>query len=188
MKHLVDPVPANRRDFLRTLGSGFGSLAFAGVAAEQAAKASLQENPLAPKKTHFPAKAKRVILLWMQGGPSQADLFDYKPRLKKEAGEPIPFQVNSATERFDKSAHLMPAISNFKQMGQSGMWISDLLPKLGEKADELCFLRAMQTDSPAHPGAIRIFQTGSLQFVRPSMGSWIVYGLGTENQNYPASW
>jgi hypothetical protein len=175
----------NRRGFLRNLGSGFGSVAFAAMAAEQAAKATSSENPLAPKQPHFPPKAKRVILLWMQGGPSQADLFDYKPRLKSEAGNKIPFQVNAAKERFDKTARLMPAISGFQQVGKNGMWMSDLLPNLAGKVDELCFLRAMQTDSPAHPGAIRIFQTGSLQFVRPSMGSWVVYGLGTENQNLP---
>ncbi len=180
-----DSCAINRRGFLRNLGSGFGSIAFAAMAAEQSAKASSVDNPLAPKQPHFPPKAKRVILLWMQGGPSQADLFDYKPRLKSEAGNKIPFQVNAATERFDKTARLMPAISGFKQVGQNGMWMSDLMPNLGGKVDELCFLRAMQTDSPAHPGAIRIFQTGSLQFVRPSMGSWVVYGLGTENQNLP---
>ncbi|MGI8990545.1 MAG: DUF1501 domain-containing protein [Bryobacteraceae bacterium] len=189
MKHPVAPLPANRREFLRNVGSGFGSLAFAAIASEQAARASslpsAADNPLAPKQPHFPAKAKRVILLWMQGGPSQADLFDYKPRLKTEAGNQVPFSLNSNTERFDKNARLMPAISDFKQVGQNGMWMSDMLPNLGGKVDELCFLRAMQTDSPAHPGAIRIFQTGSLQFVRPSMGSWVVYGLGTENQNLP---
>ncbi len=185
MNHPIDPLPDSRRGFLRTLGSGFGSVAFAAMAADQSARASETENPLAPKKPHFPPKAKRVILLWMQGGPSQADLFDFKPRLKSEAGNKIPFKVNAATERFEATARLMPPVSNFKQVGQNGMWMSDLLPNLSGKVDELCFLRAMQTDSPAHPGAIRIFQTGALQFVRPSMGSWVVYGLGTENQNLP---
>ncbi len=180
-----DPVPGGRRRFLNTLGGGFGSMAFAAMAARDRAQASQPENPLAPKQPHFPAKAKRVILLWMQGGPSQMDLFDYKPRLKAEAGQPIPFAVNASTIRFAKNAKLMPAISEMKQRGNCGMWMSDLLPKLGEKADELCWLRAMTTDSAIHAGAIRIFQTGSLQFVRPSMGSWIMYGLGTENQNMP---
>src|SRR5215510_8379657 len=168
--------PTSRRAFLRDLGAGFGSVAMAMAA---------QQNPLAPKQPHFPPKAKRVILLWMQGGPSQMDLFDFKPRLKSEAGNKIPFQVNAAQERYEQSARLMPAISGFKQVGRNGMWMSDLMPNLAGKVDELCFLRAMQTDSPAHPGAIRIFQTGSLQFVRPSLGSWVVYGLGTENQNLP---
>jgi hypothetical protein len=155
----------------------------AAIASQQAARSA--DNPLAPKQPHFPAKAKRVILLWMQGGPSQMDLFDFKPRLKSEAGNAIPFKLNSATERFEKSARLMPSVAEFKQVGHNGMWMSDLMPGLATKVNELSFLRAMQTDSPAHPGAIRIFQSGSLQFVRPSMGSWIVYGLGTENQNLP---
>jgi hypothetical protein len=176
MDHLIAPAPRNRRGFLRSIGGGFGSLAFAAMAAE---------DPLAARKPHFPAKAKRVILLWMQGGPSQMDLFDYKPRLKKEAGEKIPFQVNSAKERYEEQARLMPPVGEFKQMGQCGLWMSDLMPHLATKVDQLCWLRAMVTDSPAHPGAIRLFQTGSLQFVRPSMGSWIVYGLGTENRNLP---
>lgn len=185
MKHPIESFPRNRRAFLRGLGSGFGSMALAAMASEQAVLAGTNENPLAPKTPHFPAKAKRVILLWMQGGPSQMDLFDFKPRLKLDAGKPIPFKLNSATERFEKSARLMPSVSEFQQAGQSGMWMSELLPHLRKKVDELCFLRALETDSPAHPGAIRIFQSGSFQFVRPSMGSWIVYGLGTENQNLP---
>lgn len=182
MFHPMAPYPDSRRGFLRTLGGGFGSVAMAAMAAQGA----VAENPLAPKKPHFPPKAKRVILLWMQGGPSQMDLFDFKPRLKAEAGNAIPFKTNSNMERFEKSARLMPPVSEFKQVGGNGMWFSELMPRLAGKVDELCFLRAMQTDSPAHPGAIRIFQSGSLQLVRPSLGSWIVYGLGTENQNLPA--
>lgn len=185
MKHPVDPFPSDRRGFLRSVGGGFGSIALAAMAAQQAARSEPREHPLAPKQPHFPPKAKRVILLWMQGGPSQMDLFDFKPRLKSEAGNPVPFKLNSATERYEKSARLMPSVSEFKQVGNNGMWMSDLMPGLATKVNELSFLRAMQTDSPAHPGAIRIFQSGSLQFVRPSLGSWIVYGLGTENQNLP---
>jgi hypothetical protein len=180
MIHRIAPGPRNRREFLKGLGGGFGSLALAAMAAGAA-----PVDPLAPKKPHFPAKAKRVILLWMQGGPSQMDLFDYKPRLQKEGGQKIPFSVNSAKERYEEQARLMPPTAAFKQVGQAGLWMSDLMPHLATKVDELCWLRAMVTDSPAHPGAIRLFQTGSLQFVRPSMGSWITYGLGTENQNLP---
>ncbi len=175
------PTPSDRRGFLRSLGGGFGSLAFAAMAANAA-----PADPLAPKAPHFPAKAKRVILLWMQGGPSQMDLFDYKPRLQKEAGKKIPFPVNSAQIRSEENALLLPPVANFKQVGQAGLWMSDLMPQLATKVDELCWLRGMVTDSPAHPGAIRLFQTGSSQFVRPSMGSWITYGLGTENRNLPA--
>ncbi len=184
MFHPVQPFPTTRRDFLRSIGGGFASVAMSAMAAEQAA-ADVRQNPLSPKAPHFPPKAKRVILLWMQGGPSQMDLFDYKPRLKSEAGNQIPFKLSSSDVRFEKSARLMPPVAEFKQTGQSGMWVSDMMPRLSEKVDELCFLRALQTDSPAHPGAIRLFQSGSLQFVRPSLGSWILYGLGTENQNLP---
>ena len=184
MFHPVQPFPTTRRDFLRSIGGGFASVAMSAMAAEQAA-AALPLNPLSPKAPHFKPKAKRVILLWMQGGPSQMDLFDYKPRLKSEAGNQIPFKLSSSDVRFEKSARLMPSVAEFKQTGQSGMWVSDMMPRLSEKVDELCFLRALQTDSPAHPGAIRLFQSGSLQFVRPSLGSWILYGLGTENQNLP---
>ena len=123
-----DSPSGGRRRFLQALGGGFGSLAMAALAAEDRARAAQAANPLAPKAPHFPAKAKRVILLWMQGGPSQMDLFDYKPRLKSEAGQPIPFSVDASTIRFDKSAKLMPAISEMKRMGDCGMWMSDLLP------------------------------------------------------------
>src|SRR5882757_3509585 len=93
---------SNRRGFLRTMGGGFGSLALAAIAAQDAARAGVGDDPLAPKKPHFPPKAKRVILLWMQGGPSQMDLFDYKPRLQAEAGKDIPFAINASTIRFEK--------------------------------------------------------------------------------------
>ena len=176
------PIPnVRRREFLRSLGGGFGSLAFAAMA-----QGAPSQNPLAPQPPHFPAKAKRVILLWMQGGPSQMDLFDCKIRLKKEAGQKVPFVVNPAEVRQDRKEVLLPPIADFKQVGQVGLWMSDLMPHLAKKVDDLCWLRGMVTDSPAHPAAIRLFQTGSQQFVRPSMGSWITYGLGTENQNLPA--
>src|SRR6185503_177253 len=184
MFHPVQPFPTTRRDFLKSIGGGFASVAMSAMAAEQAA-ANMLRDPLSPKPPHFAPKAKRVILLWMQGGPSQMDLFDFKPRLKSEAGNQVPFKLSSSDVRFEKSARLMPPVAEFKQTGQSGMWVSDMMPRLSEKVDELCFLRALQTDSPAHPGAIRLFQSGSLQFVRPSLGSWILYGLGTENQNLP---
>src|SRR5215813_2284474 len=129
MFHPVQPFPATRRDFLKSIGGGFASVAMAAMASEQAALA-VPQNPLSPKLPHFPAKAKRVILLWMQGGPSQMDLFDYKPRLKSEAGNKVPFQLNAAKERYEDSARLMPAISGFKQVGRNGMWISDVLPNL----------------------------------------------------------
>lgn len=170
----------DRRGFLRSWGGGFGSLALAAMAAEGAA------DPLAPKTPHFSAKAKRVILCWMQGGMSQMDLFDCKERLKQEGGKKIPFAVNSTKIRSEETALLLPPVAEFSRVGQCGLTMSNLMPHLAKKVDELCWLRGMVTDSPAHPGAIRLFQTGSSQFVRPSMGSWITYGLGTENRNLPA--
>src|SRR5712692_11664105 len=100
------PTFVGRRQFLSSLGGGFGSMAFAAMAAQDRARARQSENPFAPKQPHFPAKAKRVILLWMQGGPSHMDLFDYKPRLKSEAGNKVPFQLNAAKERYEDSARL----------------------------------------------------------------------------------
>ena len=178
MAHPIDSAPRDRRGFLRSLGGGFGSLAFAAIAAGQ--------DPLASRQPHFPPKAKRVILLWMQGGPSQMDLFDCKPRLKKEAGQKVPFQVNSTKIRREDTSLLLPPVADFQQVGQVGLWMSNLMPHLAGKVDELCWLRGMVTDSPAHPAAIRLFQTGSSQFVRPSMGSWVSYGLGSLNEDLPA--
>ena len=97
------------------------------------------QNPLSPKTPHFPPKAKRVILLWMQGGPSQMDLFDYKPRLKSEAGNQVPFKLNSNDVRFEKSARLMPSVAEFKQTGQSGMWVSDMMPRFRRKGGRVVF-------------------------------------------------
>jgi hypothetical protein len=184
MKHF-DPSGTDRREFLRRLGCGFPSVAFAAICAEQAASAKGAENPLAPKTPHFKPRAKRVIFLWMQGGPAQMDLFDYKPRLRKESGDKIPFALSTDQDRFQSHAKLFAPVAGFQQRGQSGAWVTDMLPYLAGKVDDLCFLRGMQSDSSAHPNAIRQMQTGSVQFIRPSMGSWILYGLGTENQNLP---
>src|SRR2546425_4983550 len=112
MRHSIDPAPTSRRGFLRSVGGGFGSFAFAAMAAEQAAQGAL-ENPLAPKQPHFKPKAKRVILLWMQGGPSQMDLFDFKPRLQKESGNKIPFKLDGNIDRYQQSARLMQPVAAF---------------------------------------------------------------------------
>lgn len=138
------------------------------------AAASTADNPLSPKQPHFHARAKRVIFLFMAGGPSQVDTFDYKPALTKLHGA-----EKAKGLRFYQSPW------KFRQHGQSGLWISDLFPNLARHADDLCVLSSMHTDSSAHPMAILQMNTGSFQFVRPSVGSWCVYGLGTENQNLP---
>jgi hypothetical protein len=129
----------------------------------------------APDTARFVPRAKRVIFLFMNGGPSQHDMFDYKPELAKRSG-----QIGR-----DEKKPLMGPLTPFARHGNSGQWISDFLPHLASQADQLCVIRSMQTDSSAHPLAIPLLHTGSFQFTRPSMGSWILYGLGTENEDLP---
>jgi hypothetical protein len=132
-------------------------------------------NPLAPKEPHFPARAKRVIFLCMRGGPSHVDTFDYKPQLLADHGK--------AGNR--RRGTLLGSPWEFRQRGKGGLWISDLLPNIAEMADELCLLRGMHTDQPVHPRAMTLLHTGNAQFVRPSLGAWTLYGLGTENDSMP---
>ena len=177
-----EPGPT-RRSFLRRSSCGLGSLALSVLLTEQARA----ESPLAPKASHFPAKAKRVVFLFMEGGPSQMDLLDYKPRLAKDDGKPLPFKLpdTEATVGLDATRLLGP-ISKFDHRGQSGLFLSNLLPEIGRHADDLCVLRAMQSDSPNHPVARTILHTGTTNDFWPSMGAWISYGLGTENQQLPS--
>jgi hypothetical protein len=166
----------SRRSFLKSASCGFGALALAGLATEAAAS----DNPLAPRAPHFPAKAKRVIFLFMQGGPSHVDTFDYKPALKRDDGKPRPGGGTGG-----KGGALLGPQFEFKQFGQSGQWISSLFPNVAKHADEITILNGMYGDSPAHPQASIQMHTGTAQFVRPSIGSWVLYGLGTQNQNLP---
>ena len=168
--HQVQPLALTRRAMLKSVSAGFGYLAFAGLSAQAAAG---YQSPSLPKAPHFPARAKRVIFLAMQGGPSHLDTFDYKPKLIADAGKPG-----------DKGKLVAP-VAEFKQRGQSGLWISDAFPQVAQHADELCLLRGMHTDIPNHPQAFVQLHTGSARFVRPSLGAWTLYGLGTENQNLP---
>ncbi len=161
----------SRRAALSSVSCGFGWLAFSSLAAQAAAA----EKPLAPKQPHFTPRAKRVIFLCMSGGPSHLDTFDYKPRLIADDGKP---------GSRPGSIWLGPKAA-FKQRGKSGLWISELFPNVAQHADELALIRSMQTDLPAHPQAFLRMHTGSSQFVRPSLGAWATYGLGTENENLP---
>lgn len=168
---------SSRRDLLSASSAGFGMLALRGLfGANAQAGAAARMNPLMPVQTHFPARAKRVIFLFMQGGPSQVDTFDYKPALSKQQGVP---NAKGSTNVYYQSPW------EFKARGQSGMLISDLLPNIARHADDLCVINSMHTDHNAHPQAILQMNTGSFAFTRPSVGSWCVYGLGTENQNLP---
>jgi hypothetical protein len=168
-----------RRDMLRVSSAGFGSLALASLLQEEASAA----GPLAPRKPHFPARAKQVIFLFMHGGPSQVDTFDYKPLLERDHGKPLPFskpRVFSAT-----TGNLLKSPFTFKQYGDSGIWMSQLFPHLAGCADDLCMINSMHGSNSRHGGALLELHTGSDTFVRPSMGSWITYGLGSENQDLP---
>lgn len=158
-----------RRVALQTAGAGFGYLAFAGLSTLQA-----QESEA---KTHFPAKAKRVIFLCMEGAPSHVDTFDHKPLLTRDHGKSM-----AAARGHSK---LLASPWKFSQQGESGLWISELFPELAKHADDLCLLRGMHTDVPAHPQAFLQMHTGVFQFKRPSLGSWTYYGLGTDNNDLP---
>jgi hypothetical protein len=166
-----------RRAALKTISSNFGALAFAAMATEQAA-AQNKASPLAMKQPHFTPRAKHVIFLLMRGAPSHVDTFDYKPQLTKDSGKAGKYGgVRGGT--------LLGSPWKFSQHGKSGLWISSLLPNLAKHADELCLLRGMHCDQPNHAQATTQTHTGSFQFIRPSMGAWSLYGLGTENTDLP---
>ena len=162
-----------RRDLLRTTSCGFGYLALSGLAAQAAKNDGAYTNPLAEKPAHFPARAKRVIFMFMQGGPSHLDTFDFKPALQKAGG------------KGDGKNKLLASPFEFKKHGESGQRISSLFPNLAKHADELCILNGMHTTSPAHPQATVAAHTGSINFVRPSLGAWVTYGLGSTNEDLP---
>ena len=166
---------------LQSVSSGFGYLALAGLCADEAVAA--EKNPLAPKVSHFAARAKRVIFLCMRGGPSHVDTFDHKPKLTTDNGQPG--RSRNGGNRFRNNVKLLGSPWEFKQHGQNGLWISELFPHVAKHADKLCLLNGMHTDLPAHAQAFVKMHTGNSQFVRPSLGAWTLYGLGTENKNLP---
>jgi len=180
-----------RREMLRRMGAGFGSLGLAAVASDSglispsvlSAASAESASPLAQKAPHFAPRAKRIIQLFMPGGPSQVDTFDYKPDIKRFEGQ-RPAVVDRKTLRNTKNG-LFPSPFGFKQYGKCGKWVSDIFPRVGECVDDICFIHSMHTDIPEHAGAILMTTLGHLQPNRPSMGSWLVYGLGTENQDLP---
>jgi len=172
----------SRRDLLRVSSAGFGGLALAGLIGQEQARAA-SADPLAVKAPHFPARAKRVIFLFMHGGPSQVDTFDYKPLLKRDHGKPLPFARPKVVS--SETFNLLQSPWGFKQYGQSGAWVSDLFPKLATKVDDICFIKSMWGSNSRHGGALLELHTGSDTFIRPAMGSWITYGLGSENSSMP---
>lgn len=180
----------SRRDFLTTTSMGLGAAALGSLfTSAQLPIVSDPGNGIL-KQLHFMPRAKRVIYLFQSGGPSQMDLFDYKPLLAERDGEELPESVRQGQRLTgmtsgQKSFPLVGSPFQFKQHGQSGAWISDLLPHIAQISDELCFIKSMYTDAINHDPAITLFQTGSQQAGRPCIGSWISYGLGSENDNLP---
>ena len=174
-----------RRELLRRTGMGMGAVALAGMLDDtgvlKATTGSSSVNPLAPKAPPFPAKAKRVLHLFMNGGPSHVDTFDPKPSLTKFSGKPIPITLK--TERRTGSAFGSPFA--FKKYGECGTEISEIFSKVAEHADDLCVIRSMCSDIPNHEPSLMMMNCGETRQVRPSFGSWITYGLGSENQNLP---
>jgi hypothetical protein len=171
----------SRRTWLKTASSGFGYLAFAALAHEQAARASrTNANPLAPKESHFTPRAKRVIFLCMEGGPSHIDTFDYKPKLIADNGKTAPRGRGGFG-----GGRLLGSTFRFAQHGKSGLWISELFPEVARHADKLCLLHGMHTDLPNHAQAFLQMHCGISQFPRPSLGAWVLYGLGATNENLP---
>jgi len=173
-------VPLSRRQILRTTGAGFGYLALAGLLGQDnpraARGAEVAAGPLLPKKPHFEAKAKRIIFVFMEGAISQMDTFEYKPQLQAADGKSGPGGGTLVASKF-----------KFAQYGQTGTWMSELLPHTAKHVDKFCFLRGLHTDTPAHPQAVIQLHTGAAiaSLTRPSMGAWLLYGLGTENQDLP---
>ena len=173
----------SRRSLLKSATCGFGSLALAGMQNVEANKSNL----LAPRMPLIPQRAKRVIFIFMAGGPSHVDTFDYKPELVAKDGKQIDF-VGVRTGTFGKQAkrRLMKPLWDFKRYGESGKHVSSLFPHIGECVDDVAFIHSMHTEGVAHGPSTLFMHTGATNLVRPSMGSWVSYGLGTENENLPA--
>ncbi len=181
-------IATSRRALLQRMGTGLGTLGLAellgkqGLLAQEAPSKNTAQNPLAPKPPMFPARAKRIIHLFMNGGPSQVDTFDPKPMLDKYDGQRPP-GADLKTER--KTGGLMKSPFKFARHGQSGLEISEIFPHLSTCADDLCVIRSMHTNIPNHEPSLLMMTSGETQPTRPSMGSWLLYGLGTENENLP---
>lgn len=176
-----------RRSFLQRTGLGIGSAALASILMRDGVAGVGDQNPLAPRAPHFPATAKNVIYLHLTGSPPHLDMYDYKPELVKRDGQDCPESYLQG-KRFaftTGTPTLLGTRRQFKQCGQSGMWLSDAIPHLQEVADDICMIRSMTTDQFNHAPAELLLLTGSAQSGRPSLGSWVTYGLGSENENLP---
>src|SRR5713226_215346 len=185
------PIYRTRRDFLKRVGNGFGLLALAGLLEQEgllvsSARGAEAVNPLAPKQSHFPAKAKSVIWLFMNGGPSHVDTWDYKPELARRDGQELKgFDPNTGFFT-DQVGPLMKSPFKFRQHGQSGAWVSDLFPNMARHVDKMAFLYSCWTDSNNHSPAFLKINTGMTRMGFPCLGAWVTYGLGSMSQNLPA--
>lgn len=180
----------SRREFLLRAGGGLGGLALSALLAEESGGGEAgggAANPLLPKEPHFVPRAKRVLWLFMHGGPSHVDLFDHKPDLETYSGQPLPDSFGEVmTRRKVAKNPLLGPVKPFRPRGESGLMISDFLPHIAECADQICVLKSCHGDSVNHPQSVYQMNTGSILMGKPSVGSWISYGLGTDNQNMPA--
>lgn len=175
----------DRRSFLRSAGGGIGMMALQSLLSSEAVAGNNTGGTA--KQPHFPPRAKRMIWLFMHGGPSQVDLFDYKPELIRYAGQPLPESFGEVmTRRKVATNPLLAPIKPFRPRGQSGLMISDFLPEIAEHADDLCVINSLHGDSVNHPQSVYQMNTGSILMGHPSVGSWLAYGLGSENADMPA--
>jgi hypothetical protein len=185
---LFGPEVRTRRQLLKTSAAGFGHVALSALLGKESladqTPGPAAATPQAPQLAHLTARAKRVVFLFMKGGPSHVDTFDPKPLLTRDNGKPLPFALPRIT--FGAQGNLLKSPWKFKRYGESGLPVSELFPNVAQHVDDLCILRSVHGTNPAHGGALLKLHTGTDQFVRPSMGSWVIYGLGTENQNLPA--
>ncbi len=184
----LQPFGLSRREALHRMGTGMGALGLAGLLAQDGASANAAapqqtgDSPLTPRAPHFAPRAKHVIHLFMNGGPSQVDTFDPKPALEKYNGQRPP-GADLKTER--KTGGLLKSPFQFKKYGESGIEVSELFSHVGECIDDICVIRSMHTNIPNHEPSLLMMNSGETQPTRPAMGSWLLYGLGTENQNLP---
>jgi len=176
----------SRRDALRAMGCGFGYLALAGLAGQRALAGGAGMTGVLP---HFAPRARRIIFIFMQGGPSHVDTFDYKPILQAQDGKMMDFRdartVAKTGNKQATSQRVMKSPWSFRQYGQSGRWVSELFPEMARHVDDLCFIHSLHTEGVAHGPATLFLHCGSTNFIRPSVGSWVTYGLGADNDNLP---
>ena len=181
----------NRRHFLSKASLGLGGLGLASLLSPKSLLGGAKDHPEPEDFKHIAPKAKRVIYLFQSGGPSQFELFDYKPKLRDMVGEELPDSVRNGQRLTgmtsgQKSFPLAGSLFDFKQYGENKAWVSNIMPYTAKVVDELCFIKSMHTEAINHDPAITFFQTGSQQPGRPSMGAWLSYGLGSDNANLPA--